>query len=111
MPGTGQNPARLTLAEAALLPPTLDVPTAARLLGISRSAAYQLAAQDARPAPVLRLGHALRIPTAPLLAAIGLTPTPVTPPAAPAADRAADAAGGGANGPGWRTDEHLDATG
>jgi len=107
MPGTDQNPARLTLAEAAQLPPTVDVPTAARLLGISRSAAYQLAAQDALPAPVLRLGHALRIPTAPLLAAIGLTPTP----AAPAADRSADAAGGGANGPGWRADEHLDATG
>ena len=108
MPGT--DPARLTLAQAALLPPTLDVPTAARLLGISRSAAYQLAAQDALPAPVLRLGHALRIPTAPLLAAIGLTPPPATAPAAPAADRP-DAAGGGETGPGWRADEHLDATG
>lgn len=107
MPGTDPNPARLTLAQAALLPPTVDVPTAARLLGISRSAAYQLAAQDALPAPVLRLGHALRIPTAPLLAAIGITPPPATPPAA----RSADAAGGGANGPGWRADEHLDATG
>jgi hypothetical protein len=97
MTGTDQNPARtrLTLAQAAQLPPALDVPSAARLLGISRSAAYQLVAADELPVPVLRLGHTLRIPTAPLLALLGLTPAPTAD--VPADDGAANGAarGGG----------------
>jgi predicted DNA-binding transcriptional regulator AlpA len=54
------------------LPPVLDVPTAGRLLGLGRSAAYDLVLAGAWPTPVLRLGRRLRIPTAPLLALLGL---------------------------------------
>ena len=63
-----------TLADAAHLPPTLSVAEAARLLGISRSSGYTLAAQGHFPVPVLRLGRSFRVPTAPLLTLLGLTP-------------------------------------
>ena len=66
----------LTLAEIANLPVVLDIPTTARLLGIGRSTAYTLAAQDALPVPVLRAGQVYRIPTAPLLAVLGITTAP-----------------------------------
>lgn len=55
------------------LPPVLDVPTAGRLLGLGRSAAYELVQADRWPTPVVRLGRRLRIPTAPLLALLGLS--------------------------------------
>jgi predicted DNA-binding transcriptional regulator AlpA len=54
------------------LPPVLDVPTAARLLGIGRTAAYQLVKQDRWPTPVIRIGRLIRVPTAPLLAILGM---------------------------------------
>jgi predicted DNA-binding transcriptional regulator AlpA len=54
------------------LPPVLDLPTAARLLGIGRTAAYQLVKQDQWPTPVIRIGRLIRIPTAPLLAILGI---------------------------------------
>jgi len=41
---------------------TCSVEAAARRLGLSRSAAYALARQDALPVPVLRLGRKLVIP-------------------------------------------------
>jgi hypothetical protein len=58
------------------LPPVLDVPTAGRLLGLGRSAAYDLVLAGMWPTPVLRLGRRLRIPTAPLLALLGLPQMP-----------------------------------
>jgi hypothetical protein len=67
----------LSWADAQQLPPTLDVATTARLLGISRTTAYHLAATDHLPVPVLRIGHTYRIPTAPLLTLLGIT-RPVT---------------------------------
>jgi predicted DNA-binding transcriptional regulator AlpA len=54
------------------LPPVLDLPTAARLLGIGRTAAYQLVKQDQWPTPVIRIGRLIRVPTAPLLALLGI---------------------------------------
>jgi len=54
------------------LPPVLDLPTAARLLGIGRTAAYQLVKQDQWPTPVIRIGRLIRVPTAPLLAILGI---------------------------------------
>jgi predicted DNA-binding transcriptional regulator AlpA len=53
------------------LPPAIDLVTAAHLLGIGRTAAYELVRTDAWPTPVLRLGRLIRIPTAPLLALLG----------------------------------------
>ena len=77
------------------LPPMLDLPTAAALLGISRATVYRLAAKDDLPVPVVPVGRSLRVPTGPLLALLGLTPGPG---AATAAERGIGApnAGGAA---------------
>lgn len=70
------NAARPTIADTADLPPTLSVAHAARLLGVSRTTGYALAAAGRFPTPVLRIGHGYRVPTVPLLTLLGLTPTP-----------------------------------
>lgn len=49
------------------LPALLDVPTAAAVLGIGRSLAYELVRTHQWPTPVLRIGKLIKIPTAPLL--------------------------------------------
>ena len=54
------------------LPPVLDLPTAARLLGVGRTAAYQLVREDQWPTPIIRVGRLIRVPTAPLLALLGI---------------------------------------
>jgi len=68
--------------EIRALPPVLDVATAGRLLGLGRSAAYDLILAGEWPTPVLRLGRRLRIPTAPLLALLGLSTDSLGPNAA-----------------------------
>ena len=65
------------------LPATVSVDEAARLLGVSRSAAYRAAA--AGDIPTLRLGRRLYVPTARLLELLGI---PVeSGPSAAAAER------------------------
>ncbi len=54
------------------LPPVLDLPTAARLLGIGRTVAYQLVKSNEWPTPVIHVGRLVRVPTAPLLALLGI---------------------------------------
>jgi excisionase family DNA binding protein len=54
------------------LPPTISVEHAAKLLGVSRSAAYRAVA--AGGLPNLRLGRRIYIPTARLLAMLGVSP-------------------------------------
>jgi len=49
------------------LPPVLDVPAAAALLGISRTTAYELVRTGKWPTPVLRLGRLIRVPSAALI--------------------------------------------
>jgi predicted DNA-binding transcriptional regulator AlpA len=61
-----------TLASPEKLPPVLDLPTAARLLGIGRTAAYQLVKSNEWPTPVIRVGRLIRVPTAPPLALLGI---------------------------------------
>lgn len=63
--------AALTLTN---LPPAIDLMTAAALLGIGRTAAYQLVRAGKWPTPVVRLGKLIKIPTAPLLELLGLPP-------------------------------------
>ena len=46
------------------LPPLIDVLTAAAVLGIGRTLAYDLVRTDRFPTPVLRVGKLIRIPTA-----------------------------------------------
>ena len=62
----------MTRAELAALPPVLDVPTAAKVLSVGRTAAYELIRTGEWPTPVFRLGKLIRIPTAPLLELIGV---------------------------------------
>lgn len=68
------DPARegLTRAELLALPVVVDVPTAARALGLGRSTAYELARRDEFPCPVLRVGSSYRVPTAGLLRVLGI---------------------------------------
>jgi excisionase family DNA binding protein len=64
---TTSDGTRATLVQVDGLPPVLDVPTAAALLGIGKTAAYKLVREGQFPVPVLHLGRSVRIPTAPLL--------------------------------------------
>jgi hypothetical protein len=54
-------------SEIQALPPLVDVPTAARVLGIGRTLAYELVKSDRWPTTVLRMGKLIRIPTAALV--------------------------------------------
>lgn len=63
---------QLDADEIRSLPPVVDVPTAAAVLGIGRTAAYELIRTDSWPTPVVRLGKSIRIPSAPLLALVGV---------------------------------------
>lgn len=62
----------MTREELLALPPTVDVATAAAVLGIRRTCAYELIRAGAWPSPVLHLGRAVRVPTAPLLELVGI---------------------------------------
>jgi hypothetical protein len=53
--------------QRAALPAVLDVPQAARLLGIGRTLAYELVRTDQWPTPVIRMGRLIKIPTGPLV--------------------------------------------
>jgi excisionase family DNA binding protein len=64
----------LTRAEMLALPVTVDVPTAARALGLGRSTAYELARRDEFPCRVLRVGSSYRIPTADLMRVLCIEP-------------------------------------
>lgn len=68
--------------ELDALPAVVDVCTAAKVLGLSRTAAYELIRLGEWPTPVFRLGKLIRIPTAPMLELLGLSsqaPAPVGP--------------------------------
>lgn len=47
----------------AQLPPLVDLPTAARVLGIGRGLAYELVRTGNWPTPIVRLGKLIRVPT------------------------------------------------
>lgn len=49
------------------LPAVLDVPQAARLLGIGRTLAYELVRTDQWPTPIIRVGHLIKIPSGPMI--------------------------------------------
>ena len=66
-------PESLRLDQIAELPVALDVEAAARLLGVSPATAYRMLRTGAFPSTTLRVGNQWRIPTAPLLTALGLS--------------------------------------
>ena len=51
----------------------VDVVTAAEVLGIGRTVAYELVRSDRFPTPVIRVGHQIKIPTAYLIELLGLS--------------------------------------
>jgi len=63
----------MTEEEILALPTVVDVPTAAAILGIGRTAAYELIRTNRWPTRVLRMGKLIRIPTAPLRALVGVS--------------------------------------
>jgi excisionase family DNA binding protein len=58
--------------ELLALPATLDVPTAARALGVSRTQAYELIRTGLWP--TVRVGRLIKIPTEPILELLGIRP-------------------------------------
>ena len=62
----------LTLAEITNLPAVIDLVTAGRALGLGRTKAYELARAAEFPCPVIRVGKTWLVPTAGLLALLGL---------------------------------------
>ena len=63
----------MTATEVRSLPATVDVVTAAEVLGIGRTVTYELVRTDRFPTPVIRVGHQIKIPTAYLLDLLGLS--------------------------------------
>jgi predicted DNA-binding transcriptional regulator AlpA len=62
----------MTPDEVRALPAVVDLPTAARALGLGRTAAYELVRTGEWPTPVIRLGRLIRVPSAPLVELLGL---------------------------------------
>jgi hypothetical protein len=73
----------MTATEVRSLPAIVDVVTAAEVLGIGRTVAYELVRADRFPTPVIRVGHQIKIPTAYLLDLLGLSTESVASHAAP----------------------------
>jgi hypothetical protein len=77
---THRTPGRWSAEKIRALGVVTDLQTAADILDLPRSTAYDLAHAGQFPVPILRAGSRYRVPTAPLLAALGLTdnqpPTP-----------------------------------
>jgi excisionase family DNA binding protein len=67
----------LKYTDLANLPSVVDVMTAARALGLSRTYAYDLAKRGEFPCRVIRIGTAYRVPTADLLKLLGTSPPDV----------------------------------
>jgi hypothetical protein len=62
----------VTLDEARQLPPVLSVEAGGAVIGLKRSASYDAAARG--ELPTIRFGRRLVVPTARLLALLGLDP-------------------------------------
>jgi predicted DNA-binding transcriptional regulator AlpA len=68
----------MTATDVRRLPAVVDVVTAAEVLGIGRTVAYELIRTGRFPTPVLRVGHQIKIPTAYLVELLGLSTEPAT---------------------------------
>ncbi|HVA61583.1 MAG TPA: helix-turn-helix domain-containing protein [Mycobacteriales bacterium] len=64
----------ITDDELAQLPPTVDLLTAARILGIARTTAYRLVRCGQWPTAHFRAGERIRVPRGPLLALLAIAP-------------------------------------
>jgi hypothetical protein len=66
-------------------PPSVDLMTAAAVLRIGRTKAYDLAKRGEFPVQVIRIGDSYRVPTAALLTLLGISEQPPAPAEATAA--------------------------
>jgi hypothetical protein len=83
----GSAPRSLTLADLLALPAVTDLVTAGKALGIGRSASYELAQAGRFPCRVIRAGKSYQVPTAGLLALLGMpAPSPLLPQAPASTD-------------------------
>lgn len=64
----------LTTQEVLDLPPSIELDTACKALGISKATGYRLVKANAFPCPVFRLGRVIRVPKPGLLRVLGLDP-------------------------------------
>lgn len=62
----------MTLADLRNLPATVDLQTAAKVLGLGRTKAYELAQRGTFPVRLLRIGQTYRVSSAELLALLGI---------------------------------------
>lgn len=62
----------VTLADLHELPAALDLMTSARILGIGRTKAYELARNGDYPCRIIRIGASYVVPTAELLELLGI---------------------------------------
>ena len=83
----GETP-QWTAARIRALGPVTDIAAAARIFGLSRAVAYDLARRGEFPVAVLRFGSRYRVPVAAILAALHVPTTddPAHQPAAPPPD-------------------------
>jgi hypothetical protein len=65
----------LTIAQVCALPATVNLMTAARALGLGRTKAYELVRGNEFPCRVHKIGDTYMVPTADLLAYMGVTPS------------------------------------
>lgn len=63
----------MEIQELLALPVAVDVPTAGRVLGLSKNTAYRQVRDGTFPLPVIRAGRQYRVPRAAILAALGVT--------------------------------------
>jgi excisionase family DNA binding protein len=73
------EPRPLTISQLADLPVTIDLMTAAQILGIGRTKAYQLARSNEFPCLIIRVGDLYRVSTADLLRLLGTSAEPGCP--------------------------------
>jgi excisionase family DNA binding protein len=71
---TGIPDPPVSIRDLLEFPPTVDVLTAARVLGMGRTTAYTLVRSGRFPCRVIRVGSTYRVPTAELHRLVGLTP-------------------------------------
>ena len=69
----------MTLGELLALPLMVDIGTAARALGLSRSTGYELARHGQFPCRVLHVGSSYRVPTIELLRILGVDLSELSP--------------------------------
>lgn len=64
----------LSLADINALPVVMDVVSAGKVLGLGRTKSYELAKTGRFPCRLIRVGKSYLVPTAELLALLGLHP-------------------------------------